>query len=155
MRKPFQVRCREASYDEQAEMLVLLCFFEEFGESRIVHFPRSDFHYKHPANAVPHGEMHKTANLFQGKCFRLVVDDDPQRSKEADTHPEALSQDFREAISEQLEQVSEGLTDPNRQIARKLGGVIERDMKRRKGMGDLLANEMIVRAKLKDVDFGT
>jgi hypothetical protein len=154
MRKPFQVKCREASYDEQADMLVLLCFFEEFGESRIVHFPRSDFHYKHPSNPVPHIEMHRTAQLFQGKRFRLVIDDDPQRSQEADTHPETLSQDFRETITEQLEKVSEGLADPNRQIARKLGDVIERDLEKRQGMGDILANEMIVRAQLKDIDFG-
>ena len=154
MRKPFQVRCREATYDEQAEMLVLLCFFEEFGESRIVHFSRSDFHYKDPRNAVPHIEMQRTAALFQGKRFRLVIEDDPHRSQEAEINPESLTQDFRETIVEQMEKVSEGLSDPKRQMARRLGDVIERDLERRQSMGDVLANEMVVRAQLKDIDFG-
>jgi len=48
MSKPYRAKCREAVYDEEQEMLVLLCFFEEFGESRIVCFARSDFHYKYP-----------------------------------------------------------------------------------------------------------
>lgn len=154
MKKPFQVRCREADYDEESEMLVLLCFFEEFGESRIVHFPRSDFHFKQPNNPVPHIEMQRTAELFKGKRFRLVIDDDPQRSHDAEEHPEVLSKDFREIITDQLEKVSEGLTDPQRQMARRLGDVIERDLAKKQKMGDVLANEMLIRARLKDVDFG-
>lgn len=153
MNKAFQVKCREASYDEEADMLVLLCFFEEFGESRIIHFPRSDFHYKHPENAVPHIEMHRTAKLFQGKRFKIIIEDDPQRSKEADQNPEALGKDFREIITDQLEKISDGLTDPQRQMARRLGDVIERDLEKRQSMGDTLADEMIVRARLRDVNF--
>jgi len=154
MQKPFQVRCREANYDETSEMLVLLCFFEEFGESRIVHFPRADFHFKHPDNPAPHIEMQRTAELFKGKRFRLVIDSDPQRSHDAEQYPEALSKDFREIITEQMEKVSEGLTDPQRQIARRLGDVIERDLEKKQKLGDVLADEMLIRARLRDIDFG-
>lgn len=154
MSKAFQVRCREASYDEDAGMLVLLCFFEEFGESRIIHFPRADFHYKFPGNAVPHIEMQRTAELFQGKRFKIAIEDDPQRSKEADEHPDAVGKDFRQIIIDELERVSDGLADPQRQMARRLGDVIERDLETRDAMSDVLSNEMIVRARLKDVDFG-
>ncbi len=154
MKKPFQVRCREASYDETGEMLVLLCFFEEFGESRIVHFPRADFHFKHPENQVPHIEMQRTAELFKGKRFSLVIDDDPNRSHDAEEHPEAMAKDFREMITDQMEKVSEGLTDPQRQLARRLGDIVEKDLEKKQKMGDVLADEMLIRARLKDIDFG-
>jgi len=154
MSKAFQVKCREASYDEEAEMLVLLCFFEDFGESRIVHFARSDFHYKQPGVEVPAIEMHRTAQMFQGKRFKIAIHDDPTRSKEAEESPLELGKDFRDVITDQLEKVSDGLADPQRQMARRLGDVIERDLEKRQDMGDVLANEMIVRARLKDVDFG-
>ena len=34
----FQVKCRASAYDEENEMIVLVCFFEDFGENRIVYF---------------------------------------------------------------------------------------------------------------------
>ena len=154
MKKPFQVQCREARYEETEEVLVLLCFFEEFGESRIVCFARSDFHYKNPNNPVPHSEMYKTARLFAGKRFKIVIDDDPNRNKDADIHPETVSGDFRTIIEDQLEKINEGLTDSNRNLARRLGDVIERDVEKRKSMGDFLADEMLIRAQLKDIKFG-
>ena len=154
MRRPFKIRCREAAYDTESEMLVLLCFFEEFGECRIVHFPRADFHYKHPSNPVPEIEMHRTAEMFKGKRFRLVIEDDPNRNRDAELNPMEMGKDFKEIIEDRLEQVSEGLTDSQRLMARKLGDVIEKDVDRRKSMGDVLADEMVVRAQLKDMDFG-
>ena len=72
---PYLAKCREAVYDEEQEMLVLLCFFEEFGESRIVCFARTDFHYKHPGNPAPHIEMHRTAEAWKGKPFNIIIDD--------------------------------------------------------------------------------
>ena len=81
MKKPFQVRCRDATYDASSEMLVLVCFFEEFGETRIVHFAKADFHYKDPSNPVPDIEMFRTAELFKNKRFQLVIEDDPNRNK--------------------------------------------------------------------------
>jgi hypothetical protein len=152
MNKPYLVKCREAVYDEEQEMIVLLCFFEEFGETRIVCFSRSDFHYKYPGNAVPHIEMHRTAEAWKGKPFHLVVNDDPNRSREAEENKTELTQDFRDRISKQLEQVSEGLSDPDRQISRRLGDIIERDQKKR-NISDLLSDEMVIRSKLKDVNF--
>lgn len=154
MQKPFQVKCREATYDISSEMLVLLCFFEDFGECRLIHFPKSDFHFKNPGNEVPHIEMQKTAELFKGKRFKIVIDDDPNRSRDAELHPQDMRKDFTEIIEDKFKQVTEGLTDPQRYAARRLGAVIEKDMERRKSMGDLLADEMVIRAQLKDIDFG-
>lgn len=152
MNKPYRVKCREAVYDEEQEMLVLLCFFQELGESRIVCFPKSDFHYKYPGNPAPHIEMHRTAEIWKGKLFNIVINDDPNRSREAEENAEKLSQDFRDRIVNHLEEVSEGLSDPNRQLARRLGEVVERDQKKR-SVSDLLSDEMVIRSKLKDVKF--
>jgi hypothetical protein len=147
----FQVKCRASAYDEEHEMLVLVCFFEDFGESRVVYFPRSDFHYKVPGNSVPHQEMRKTAAMFKGQRFRLVIEDDPDRSREAEENPVALHKEFVKEMEEQLGEVYEGLTDSNKVLARRLGEVIERDQKEK--FGDLLANEMSLRSRLKDINF--
>lgn len=153
MRKPYLVKCREAVYDEEQEMLVLLCFFNDFGETRIVFFSRSDFHYKHPGNEVPAIEMHRTAELFKGKPFYLTIEDDPRRSQEAEESPIELGEDFRQRIVEQMEEVVDGLSDSDRQIARRLSGVLERDQKR-KHIEELLSEQMLIRSQLKDVNFG-
>lgn len=150
--KPYLAKCREAVYDEQAEMLVLLCFFPEFGESRIVCLSRGDFHYKHPGNPAPHIEMHRAAEQWKGKPFNISINNDPNRSRDAEDNPSALGQDFRERITQQLEEISEGLADSDRQIARKLGDVIERD-RRKRSVSELLSDEMVIRSKLKDVNF--
>ena len=152
MNKPYLAKCREAVYDEEQEMLVLLCFFEEFGECRIVYFARSDFHYKQPENAVPHIEMHRTAEAWKGKPFKIVINDDPNRSREAEENAEDLGRDFRDRIANHLEEVSKGLSDPDKQIARRLGEVIERDQQT-KSVSDLLSDEMVIRSKLKDIHF--
>lgn len=150
--KPYLAKCREAVYDEEQGMLVLLCFFEEFGESRIVCFSRTDFHYKYPDNVVPHIEMHRTAKLWKGKPFNITINDDPNRSHEAEENATSLGADFRDRIVNHLEQVTEGLNDPGKKIARRLGEVIERDQKNR-NVSDLLSDEMVIRSKLKDVKF--
>ena len=152
MNKPYLAKCREAVYDEEQGMLVLLCFFEEFGESRIVCFPRTDFHYKHPGNPVPHIEMHRTAEAWKGKPFNIIIDDDPNRSLDAEENSAELGQDFRDRIATHLGEVSEGLDDPARQVARKLGEVIERDQKNR-SVKDLLSDEMVIRSKLRNIEF--
>ncbi|KKK78061.1 hypothetical protein LCGC14_2847330 [marine sediment metagenome] len=152
MNRPFLAKCREAVYDEEQGMLVLLCFFQEFGESRIVCFPKSDFHYKYPSNSVPHIEMHRTAEMWKGKPFNIVIDNDPNRSHEAEEDPVALGKDFRDRIAKHLEEVSEGLSDSGKRIARRLGEVIERDQRSR-SISDLLSDEMVIRSRLKNVDF--
>ncbi len=152
MNSPYLAQCREAVYDEEQEMIVLLCFFEEFGESRIVCFSRTDFHYKSPGSPPSHEEMHRTAELWQNKPFRIVIDSDPNRSREAEENTEELGQDFRDRIANHLEEVSEGLSDPGKQMARKLGEVIERDQKNR-SVSELLSDEMVIRSRLKDVNF--
>lgn len=151
-RNPYLAQCREAVYDEADEMLVLLCFFQEFGESRIVCLARSDFHYKHPGNPVPHIEMHRTAEMWKGKPFHISIYNDPERNREADSNPEGLGQDFRDRISKHLEDVKEGLADPDRQVARRLGDVVERDQQKGR-IADLLADELVIRSKLKDIKF--
>lgn len=152
MHRPYLVKCREAVYDEEQEMIVLLCFFEEFGESRIIYFSRTDFHYKHPGNSVPHIEMHRTAEAWKGKPFNIVINDDPNRSREAEENAGELSQDFRDRIATHLEKVSEGLNDPGKRMARRLGEVIERDQKDR-SVSDLLSDDMVIRSRLRDINF--
>jgi len=151
MKKPFQVQCRDSKYDEEAEMLTLLLFFEEFGECRLVCLSKSDFCYKYPSNPVPHIEMHRTSELFKGKRFKIVIEDDPNRSRDAELKPEDMKRDFGQIIENELKEVREGLSDSQKTMTRRLGDVIEKDMNKRKSAGDQLADEMLIRAKLKDI----
>lgn len=83
-KKPYVVKCLNARYDAEEGVLILVCFFEEFGGQRLVHFNKSDFHYKHPNNEVPDNEMHRTADMFKGKKFKLIIEDDPSRNVQVD-----------------------------------------------------------------------
>lgn len=150
----YKVQVRDAVYDEESEMMVCNFFLEEVGECRIVYFPKSDFHYKSPGIPVPDHEMHRTAAMFRGKKFKWLCHNDPNRNTDAETHPADMAKSFTEIIADQMEKISEGLSDPQRRMARKLGDVIERDLDKRRSMGDLLANEMLVRAQLRDIKFG-
>ena len=148
----YQIHCQAAAYDEENAMIVLVCFFKEMGETRLVYFPRSDFHFKSPGMEVPHREMHKTAEMFKNAHFSLIIESDPNRNREAEENPATLTKEFVEYVEEQLQEVTRGLSDSDRVMTRRLGEVIERDHKRR--FSDLLADEMSLRARLDGIDFG-
>lgn len=78
MSEPYLVKCIDAKYDAEDEMLVLLCESASFNGARIICFHRSDFNYKGKP-VVPEEEMHKTADLWRGKRFNMVIEDDPAR----------------------------------------------------------------------------
>lgn len=144
MRK-HHVICRSSKYDEEQSMLVLLCYFKDMGELRFVHMSRNDFHYR--GNEVPHIEMHRTAEAFKGKPFWLSIDDDPARNQEASEDPIKLGAEFRDKIIEDLNSVSDGLSDSERRMARRLGDVVERE-KKKLSVEQIVENEMSIRAKL-------
>ncbi len=131
----------DSKYDEEEGVLLILGFFEAFGENRILEFHRSDFHYKNPAKEAPHIEMHRMSQSFKGKRFNIVIEDDPSRQ----APDKKLTDDFKSRITQELEDVSEGLADPKRRIARKVGDVIE------KSLEEHVNSEMVIRAKLKNI----
>lgn len=160
MNRPWKVQCLDSRYDEDAEMLVLFCFFEELGQKRVVCFSRGDFHYHKPDVPVPQIEMYKTAALFKGKTFRIVIDDDPNREKVADD-PNSPSYsryvaEFTTRIKKEMDDVGAGLVDEDRAIARKLGDIVaeEKSKKNKLSADDILAQEFAVRAKLNQFKQG-
>lgn len=145
----YKVHCRSVSYDEENGMIVIVGFFEELGESRVIYFPRSDFHHKQPGQEVPHHEMHKTAEMLKNAHLDLTIESDPNRSREAEENPGPLAKEFVDHIEQQLAEVTKGLTDSDQILVRRLGEVVERDHRRR--FGDLLADELVMRAQLKGI----
>jgi len=119
MNEPYKVKCIDAKYDEDDEILVLSCIFEGGIGQRIVVFNREDFHYKHHGNKVPHHEMHKTAQLFKNKPFYLRVEDDPAMDKMTDEEKEKYADMFRRNIGSTLEGVTEGIQSDARIMHRK------------------------------------
>lgn len=115
----YNVKCLDASYDQDNEFIVLNCFFEALNERRIVCLHKQDFNYK--GNAVPDIEMIKTAKLFRGKHFKLDIQDDPKREVVSPEKYEDFVSDFRQKIRVELEATKEGLEDDAKQIQRKLG----------------------------------
>jgi len=69
----YKAKCLDARFDQTIDSLVLYCYLENIGH-RVVSFPRKDFRFKNTED-VPIYEMHKTADLFRGKVFNLVIDD--------------------------------------------------------------------------------
>ncbi len=143
--KPYVVKCLGSKYDEENEMLVLHCFFEYLGEKKIVVFSRKDFHFKHPGVQVPHLEMYKTARLFKGKRFKIVILDDPKREKITDDNYAKYTKMFGTTIVDELGKVQEGLADDAGQIQRKLGKM-KKDGKL--DAAQLLREEKVVQATL-------
>ncbi len=125
--KPYIVRCLDAKYDEENEMLVLNCQFLELGEQRIIHMPRSNFHYKNPDTPVPHFEMHKTAALWKGKIWNFQMEDDPNRHEITEENQSLILSTFNKRITKELESVQDELSNDSREIERRLNNL------RRKG----------------------
>ncbi len=118
MNDPYRVKCIDARYDEDDEILILNCIFENVGQ-RLVVLKKSDFHYKHHGNTVPHKEMHKTAELFKGKPFYLRVEDDPEMEKLSDEEKEKYIDKFRDTMGQAFDQITTGLQSEDRVIERK------------------------------------
>lgn len=141
------VKCLDATYDQEGEMIVLNCWFEEPKFKRIVCFARQDFHYKEPGQAPSHDEMEKTAAMFVGKSFTLVIDDDPNRTKLTESN----MADYRRKMSKEIKrfvgEVNEGLSNSDRKINRKLGEILEKD----KSVERIVEEELLIRAKLGDI----
>ena len=153
----YKFRCLDAKYDESNEMLVLLALCEDFGEQRILHFARSDFHWKEPGVAVPVEEMHHTASLFKDKQFYMDISDDPKRNKiEESPTADRDMKDYRDCVSSELEQISDTIADVDRRTVHRLADVVERDQKRKEehppSSQDIL-DEIAMRARLKDLTF--
>lgn len=143
--RPYIVKCLDAKYDEENEMLVLACFFEDLGEKKLVVFSRSNFYFKQPGMLAPHIEMYKTSRLFRGKRFNIEINDDPNREKITDENYAKYTKMFGNTIVDELGKVQEGLADDTAQIQRKLGRM------KKEGKLDaaqLLREEKVVQATL-------
>lgn len=153
----YKFRCLDAKYDESDEMLVLLALCEDFGEQRILHFSRSDFHWKESGTEVPIAEMHRTARLFKDKQFYMDIHDDPKRNKiEESPTADRDIKDYRDCVSAELEQISNTIADVDRRTVHRLADVVERDKKRKEehppSTRDIL-DEIAMRVRLKDLEF--
>jgi len=120
MNKPYRVQCLDAIYDDQDGFLVLnLKFLDLNNETRIVAFHKDDFLFKGKPG-VPDSEMEHTGKLMKGKSFSLVIEDDPNRKDLNPNDQAKYAQMFNERISEEMSKAASGLSDDDKQIARKL-----------------------------------
>lgn len=141
----YRVKCLDARFDEESDLLVLNCWFAAFDQQRMVVLSRSDFHYKQPGVPVPFNEMHKTAALFKKKEFNIAVMDDPNKKILTNEESVDLAKKFVNTAENEVNQAIEGFKDEDQQIKRKLGKMAEEgkiDIKK------LLSSELAIRAKL-------
>jgi hypothetical protein len=123
----YRVKCLDARYDEDDEILVLNCLFEENGlGQRIVVMHRSDFHYKYYSDKVPHAEMYKTADLFKGKPFYLSVEDDPHMENFTQEQKNKCALMFRDEIADNIEKAATAFQEDSRILQRKRESIIMR-----------------------------
>jgi hypothetical protein len=144
------VRCLDARYDEDDEMLVLNCEFDGYGFRRLLCFARKDFTFKGDPN-VPHEEMRKTAELFKGKPFWFVMNDDPVREKITPENQAKYVQYFTDEMGKYMNSVADGLADSDRRVARRVADIVEKDRARKRDASDILAEEMAIRASLGSI----
>ncbi len=151
--KPYLAQCIDSKYDEEDEMLVLFCLFKDLGEPRIVCFHRSDFHFKEPHIPVPHNEMYRTADLWKGKNFQIIIEDDPNRVKVDESNQAKYIEMFRERVSEELKAVQEGMQDDKRILQRYVGDLVEREKKKKQELDvdQMISEESVIRQRLSSV----
>jgi hypothetical protein len=148
MSEPYLVKCLQSKFDPDNGMLVLDCLFEHQNIRRIVYFCRDDFHYH--GNPVPDNEMHKTASLFKGKRFNLVVENDPELESLTPEKQQEYAATFNSRIAQEMKDVQEGLSSEEGQIQRKLGRLMDAG-KLKLDAGTLLGKEIAIRAKLGNI----
>ena len=148
MADPYRVKCLQSRFDSDNGMLVLDCLFESQNIRRIVYFSRDDFHYK--GKAVPDNEMHKTADLFKGKRFNLIVEDDPERELLSQEKQAEYAAMFNARIAQEMQDAKDGLESDEGQIQRKLGRLLD-EGKLKLDAGTLLGKELAIRAKLSNI----
>lgn len=138
----YQVKCNNAKYDMEHEVMVLNCWFYELNQPRIILFSKNDFCYKTPGNPPPNEEMIKTAKMFVDKKFNIIINDDPNTEK---ISYEDFYKKFSKEAEEHLEHVAKDLQDDEKQIMRKLGKLMDDG---KLDMHKLIKTELGIRAKL-------
>lgn len=138
----YQVKCNNAKYDKDHEVLILNCWFYELNQPRIIMFSKNDFCYKFPGNPPPEEEMYKTAKMFEDKRFNIIIDDDPNTEK---ISYEEFYKKFSKEAEDHLDQVTKDLQDDDKQVMRKLGKLMDEG---KLDFHKLIKNEFAIRAKM-------
>lgn len=170
MSQSWLVKCLDARYDEECGMIVSICFFEALKRKGIIYFNKTDFHQtketeingeiKKIQGSVEHFEMYKMAALLKDKTFSIIIEDDPNRDKAADDPNSpayaGLVREFNDRIGQELDAVTEGLTNEDKLIARRVADIVKEDhVKQGKLSADeILAKEFTIRAKLDRLKSG-
>ena len=117
--KPYKVECLDAVYDKKNGFLVLNLFFFDFGEKRIIALYKDDFVFK-GNREVPDIEFHRTAKMLKHRKFNWSILDDPNRKQLSENEKEAYATAFSHRITKECDNVAEGLSKDNEQIANRL-----------------------------------
>jgi len=128
--KPYRVKILDAKYDEHEEMFVVVAWFEDYGEQRVIHWSKDDFLNAHGYvgnRNIPLVEMQKTATLLCNRWVQLQIEDDPNRQEMTEEEEQEVANEFRKNIGQTLENVSEGLMNPDRQLEVALKRVLDRE----------------------------
>ena len=139
------VECLDARYDNDEGMLVLNCVFMDTNEQKLVIMHKDDFHFKQPGTPPPDLEMHRTAKMFKGKKFNLVIDSDPEREHISYQDYVKTVEGFVERIGKEMGDVSQGMVDDLGKMQRRLGDLAAAgkvDVKK------LLSSELAIRARM-------
>ena len=154
--KPYLVQCTASKYDEEDEMMVLFCMFKDVGEHRVLCFHRSDFHFKDPDNPAPHAEMQKMTQMFIGKHFNIIIEDDPNRVKIDETNQEKYLSMFKDRMVEEMEAVQDGMKDDKQRLQRYIGDLVEREKQKKEiDIDKIISEEAVIRQRLSSVRFDT
>jgi hypothetical protein len=123
----YEVKCLEAKYNPEHQMMVLNCVFLYSGERKIVIFSRDDVVSLLRMGQLDDGLIHSFASSLSKRKdpFKMVIEDDPDTVRISPEEEVEYASMFSKQIGEELSKVCEGLADETSKMKRKLGNLLE------------------------------
>lgn len=153
----YTLKCLDAKYIEEEELLVLNCYVSDINQKRILCFYRSDFCFRQPGLQPPHNEMHRTADMWRGKPFVMDLQENEGLEKIKPEDQERYARMFGNQMGDHMMEVAKGLEDESKKVQRRLGDVMEKNEKNRsvenRSIESVLEEEMAIRQKLNSLSF--
>jgi hypothetical protein len=143
----FEVKCLEAKYDPETQVMAINCVFTQIGERKIVVLGREDVETFINRGPLKDEHIHFFADMLSQRKepFKISIEDDPNTKKLTPHEELEYAAMFKNRIGDELNKVCEGLVDETGKMKRKLGDLLD------KGKVDairLLEEEKVLRGKI-------
>jgi hypothetical protein len=131
MNEARRIYCLESHYDREDAMLTLHVRIEDTNEHKIIYTHKDDVS-KSLNLPMEDNDVEFFAKQIVGKTFNWVLEDDPNRVQMDESQQEEYAKKFRAEIKSELDKVTDGLLDSDKQLERHLDRLISQERARRR-----------------------